>query len=142
MTILSQNEKIALYLGIFLSILIIFVGIFFSSNSLTIRNLIFGISAIIVSVTFFYTFILQSIGSGMPGSRRYHDYSKSLDRDFRPTVIPPPQRTKKMVMKSTCQYCGKSALMGFTCSYCDYYFCSEHRLPEKHNCIGLKSFKS
>lgn len=28
--------------------------------------------------------------------------------------------------------------MAFKCGYCGDYFCEEHRLPEKHNCIGLK----
>lgn len=31
--------------------------------------------------------------------------------------------------------------MPFTCSYCGQTFCSEHRLPEKHQCPALPSFK-
>ncbi len=38
-----------------------------------------------------------------------------------------------------CQACGQDVLMPFTCPYCGGQFCSEHRLPENHNCprIGL-----
>lgn len=35
-----------------------------------------------------------------------------------------------------CSRCGKKA-MTFTCRYCGEKFCSEHRLPENHNCGGL-----
>jgi len=36
-----------------------------------------------------------------------------------------------------CEYCGKEVLLPFKCPYCGKNFCAEHRLPEKHNCIGL-----
>jgi len=35
-----------------------------------------------------------------------------------------------------CSKCGKKA-MTFTCRYCGEKFCSEHRLPENHDCKGL-----
>ncbi|QGA80091.1 rhomboid family intramembrane serine protease [Candidatus Nanohalobium constans] len=39
-----------------------------------------------------------------------------------------------------CSECGKQS-MSFTCRYCGGKFCSEHRLPEKHDCNGLESGK-
>jgi len=36
-----------------------------------------------------------------------------------------------------CEYCGKEVLLPFKCPYCGKNFCVEHRLPEKHDCIGL-----
>ena len=36
-----------------------------------------------------------------------------------------------------CSKCGKQA-MTFTCRYCEKKFCSEHRLPENHDCEGLE----
>jgi membrane associated rhomboid family serine protease len=39
-----------------------------------------------------------------------------------------------------CSKCGKSS-MSFTCRYCGEKFCSEHRLPENHDCEGLDSGK-
>lgn len=36
-----------------------------------------------------------------------------------------------------CSKCGKQA-MTFTCRYCNDKFCSEHRLPENHDCEGLE----
>ena len=39
-----------------------------------------------------------------------------------------------------CSKCGKQS-MSFTCRYCGEKFCSEHRLPEKHDCEGLESGK-
>ena len=37
-----------------------------------------------------------------------------------------------------CEYCGREEWMPYTCSYCGGTFCSEHRLPESHDCPGLK----
>lgn len=36
-----------------------------------------------------------------------------------------------------CSECGKES-MSFTCRYCGDKYCSEHRLPEKHDCQGLE----
>ena len=38
-----------------------------------------------------------------------------------------------------CKKCGQETLMPFQCPYCGGQFCSEHRLPENHQCpqIGL-----
>ena len=33
-----------------------------------------------------------------------------------------------------CQECKKEVSLPFRCPYCRDYFCSEHRLPENHNC--------
>jgi membrane associated rhomboid family serine protease len=39
-----------------------------------------------------------------------------------------------------CSECGKQT-MSFTCHYCGEKFCSDHRLPENHDCEGLESGK-
>ena len=36
-----------------------------------------------------------------------------------------------------CDICGKDELLPFICSYCGKTLCSEHRLPENHNCLAL-----
>ncbi|MEM2805338.1 MAG: AN1-type zinc finger domain-containing protein [Candidatus Bathyarchaeia archaeon] len=36
-----------------------------------------------------------------------------------------------------CQKCGKETLLPFKCPYCGGYFCSEHRLPENHECLRI-----
>lgn len=39
-----------------------------------------------------------------------------------------------------CQVCGKSTKgLPYTCNRCGQEHCSDHRLPESHNCNGLKS---
>jgi Zn-dependent protease len=35
-----------------------------------------------------------------------------------------------------CQFCGKEEPLPFACNYCGGTFCSEHRLPEAHQCTG------
>jgi hypothetical protein len=39
--------------------------------------------------------------------------------------------------RQICYFCGKEVDIPFRCSYCNLTFCSEHRLPEAHNCINL-----
>jgi len=36
-----------------------------------------------------------------------------------------------------CYVCGKETELPYKCTYCGLTFCSEHRLPEQHNCIKL-----
>jgi predicted nucleic acid binding AN1-type Zn finger protein len=33
-----------------------------------------------------------------------------------------------------CEYCGKKEAYGFTCHYCGKRCCSDHKIPEMHNC--------
>ncbi len=40
-----------------------------------------------------------------------------------------------------CSYCGASESLPFTCKFCGGKFCSEHRLPENHECQGLAVYK-
>jgi len=39
-------------------------------------------------------------------------------------------------MKATvkCQYCEKDVVLPFKCTFCNQYYCTEHRLPENHEC--------
>ncbi|MFB6309485.1 MAG: AN1-type zinc finger domain-containing protein, partial [Haloarculaceae archaeon] len=38
---------------------------------------------------------------------------------------------------ANCDECGKSESMPYQCRHCGGTFCSEHRLPESHDCPGL-----
>lgn len=40
-----------------------------------------------------------------------------------------------------CSQCGKEISMPFRCKFCGETFCSEHRLPENHECSGLEDYK-
>jgi len=39
-------------------------------------------------------------------------------------------------MKATvkCKYCEKDVVLPFRCRFCNQYYCTEHRLPENHEC--------
>ena len=42
-----------------------------------------------------------------------------------------------------CDHCGREiGEFEYDCSRCDGVFCTEHRLPESHDCIGLKVEKA
>ncbi|MDY6768575.1 MAG: rhomboid family intramembrane serine protease, partial [Candidatus Nanohaloarchaea archaeon] len=40
-----------------------------------------------------------------------------------------------------CSECGENVSMPFRCKFCDESFCSRHRLPENHDCEGLREYK-
>ena len=39
-----------------------------------------------------------------------------------------------------CDQCGKHENLPYTCRRCGRTFCAEHRLPERHDCIGLQDW--
>jgi Zn-dependent protease len=41
-----------------------------------------------------------------------------------------------------CQKCQKEVFLPFRCPYCGNYFCSEHRLPENHECPQIESART
>jgi len=41
-----------------------------------------------------------------------------------------------------CQKCGRETFLPFKCPYCGGYFCTEHRLPENHDCPRLELARS
>jgi Zn-dependent protease len=42
--------------------------------------------------------------------------------------------SRKLNTTTKCQHCGNEVVLPFKCSYCNGYFCAEHRLPENHAC--------
>jgi hypothetical protein len=45
-------------------------------------------------------------------------------------------------MADICSICGKKEMLPYKCKYCGWTYCSEHRLPENHNCPGLDKLKT
>ncbi len=43
--------------------------------------------------------------------------------------------------ENRCDICGAYELLPFKCKYCNGTFCASHRLPESHDCPGLKMLK-
>jgi len=51
-------------------------------------------------------------------------------------------RKIKMRKEGTCFYCGKIyGTLPYRCKFCGNLFCSDHHLPENHDCEGLKEHK-
>ncbi|MDH5450141.1 MAG: hypothetical protein OEX77_04435 [Candidatus Bathyarchaeota archaeon] len=42
--------------------------------------------------------------------------------------------TKEVKRTVRCQYCDNDVILPFKCSFCSQQFCTEHRLPENHDC--------
>jgi membrane associated rhomboid family serine protease len=45
-------------------------------------------------------------------------------------------------MTGICSICGKKEMLPYRCKFCGYLYCSEHRLPENHDCPGLEKLKA
>jgi membrane associated rhomboid family serine protease len=45
-------------------------------------------------------------------------------------------------MVDICSICGKKEMLPYKCKYCGWTYCSEHRLPENHDCPGLEKLKT
>lgn len=41
-------------------------------------------------------------------------------------------------MESSCKICGQADHLQYRCNYCNNTFCADHRLPEQHDCPGLR----
>lgn len=41
-------------------------------------------------------------------------------------------------LMSDCVVCGDGSTLLFRCSYCDGVYCESHRLPEAHECDGVR----
>ncbi|MFX0210448.1 MAG: AN1-type zinc finger domain-containing protein [Candidatus Hodarchaeota archaeon] len=136
MNILTELEQITLVIGVILTSFLVTTVIIIPVE-INIKILLVGGIAAIISLLVTYFFIIQPMNIQSKTSSSYDQYSVSRSQNFHPTIIPPSKQVKKTVMKGTCQFCGDSTLMGFTCSYCNGYYCPEHRLPEKHDCLGL-----
>ncbi|MFX0050874.1 MAG: AN1-type zinc finger domain-containing protein [Candidatus Hodarchaeota archaeon] len=133
---LTQQEQLATFLGIVI-LIITLIELLALPPENNLRLLSLGISTICISILFIFIFILQPMKGRYGGTSLFNRYSTPSSQSFSPTIIPPSKQVKKTVMRGTCHFCGESALMGFTCSYCNEYYCPEHRLPEKHDCHGI-----
>ncbi|WP_430503630.1 AN1-type zinc finger domain-containing protein [Haloparvum sp. PAK95] len=48
-------------------------------------------------------------------------------------------RFQRMTQNKTCEYCSDEIPRNyFECNFCGLRHCSDHRLPETHDCLGLK----
>ena len=45
-------------------------------------------------------------------------------------------------MANICSICGKKEILPYTCKFCGFSYCSDHRLPESHDCPGLEKLKA
>jgi membrane associated rhomboid family serine protease len=45
-----------------------------------------------------------------------------------------------MLRVARCDVCGEEVTLPFRCKYCGGNFCTEHRLPENHDCDGLDEY--
>lgn len=100
------------------------------------RSLVSALAAVIFSILIIYYLVFKGTPLKLSHNQKY-GFPKPKER-FSPTVKSPSKLNKKTILKGECSLCHENTIFGFTCSYCGLYFCPEHRLPEKHNCLDLR----
>lgn len=135
MNTLTQQEQYVLLVSALMIIVIVLEIVVIPPDNV-IKLFFIGVSTLAFSLLLFYFFIIHPMNFQSKSPKMY---TRSYSDSFRPNVIPPSKTAKKTIMRGSCYLCGKTAMMGFTCSYCGEYFCSEHRLPEKHHCLKLRN---
>ena len=128
---LTELERRVLIISTFL--VICATIIYFIPNFAEIKYLVMGMTLFGVMTIIGYSFIIIPMKGQSTRS-----YQARLTRggitSFPYDITPPSPISKKTKLKGSCDQCNEPVLMGFTCSYCNGYFCSAHRLPEKHDC--------
>jgi len=130
---LSNQERLTTYISFSLVIFILFALIFLPPENI-LKWILIGLGSILISVLIGYIFVIypgKNFNSRRSSKLRF---SRTDSSSFQPEIIRPSGRAKNTIIEGKCHFCQNLAIMGFTCSYCNKYFCPEHRLPEKHHC--------
>lgn len=76
---------------------------------------------------------------------KYYEPTKESEAEIKTKNNKSPSKKKNSKWSGYCEQCDEKigGLDAYECSYCHYYFCREHRLPEDHNCSNknLRSLK-
>jgi hypothetical protein len=110
--------------------------VFLNSSNLSFIIALWGGISILFPLIMIYIYIYQPVSSSGRKWTLFRNQGSEGKR-FEPTRIPPKMK-KKTQLKGYCEYCNDVTTFGFTCSYCNSYFCPDHRLPEKHECPMLR----
>jgi hypothetical protein len=135
MSTLSNNQQKSLILGGIIIGIVLFLDLVTPNVGNEGKILLWGIASIIFAFLISYSFVINPSYSkrGFPRFSQLHNRNER----FKPRIIPPAANKKKTQFKGNCDHCGESSLLGFTCSYCNGFYCANHRIPEKHDCLGL-----
>ncbi len=66
------------------------------------------------------------------------------DAEKRAATMPLIAKTgvrKQAPVRGACALCDKQVTMPYKCKFCGGLYCDEHRLPESHNCKGLRKLR-
>ena len=59
---------------------------------------------------------------------------------FSSETVAKKERSKAPIT-GRCYFCDEKVSMPYKCKYCNNLFCDDHRLPENHDCHGIKSLR-
>ncbi len=71
---------------------------------------------------------------------RLRPEKKAKEKWFAPEGVRKSSRPGAPLM-GNCNYCGEKVSMPYKCKFCGQIFCDEHRLPESHECSGIKGLR-
>ncbi|MHA1982865.1 MAG: AN1-type zinc finger domain-containing protein [Candidatus Hodarchaeales archaeon] len=141
---LSKQEKRIFILIILYVIISSFIFMTLRSNFF-LFNLLLGINILLLSTYFSFLIIprkprvIHLYGDSSTNSE-YHS-----DEQFVPEInlrkfdreATKGRQPKKTNISNACFFCQKKEMLPYVCKYCMNSYCTDHRLPEKHNCKDL-----
>jgi len=108
-----------------------------------------GLIAVDCSYLFEYTshsnqhkvFLMKCTGTAEPKNEikhlAYFDGSNVNVSDTTKKIIERYHGIRSALSLKRCEVCGRDDILPFKCNYCGKTLCSDHRLPESHNCTSL-----
>jgi len=124
-----EKDKIDLFGYVGIALFLVSVFILLIINEIT-NPLYLGV-VLMGNTIYFAIFIYYLLPSEEPRS-----YNRSKRAPSYRSKTSSKQEKKQIPLSGKCRYCNKKTIMPYRCKYCGDLYCSEHRLPEKHNCDG------
>ncbi|MHA1989419.1 MAG: AN1-type zinc finger domain-containing protein [Candidatus Hodarchaeales archaeon] len=141
---LSKQEKIVFSLIILYVIVssVIFITI---RDNFFLFNLLVGINILLLSIYFSFliiprkTKVIHLYGDSRRNSDYYSDeqYVPEINLRKYDQEDTKSKQSKKSSISKACFFCQKREMLPYVCKYCMNSYCTDHRLPEKHNCKDL-----
>lgn len=72
--------------------------------------------------------------------REFFQRKKPSEKWFAPQEVRKSERPKAP-LTGRCSFCEQHVTMPYKCKYCGKLFCDEHRLPENHDCAGIRGLR-
>ena len=137
---LTKKEKTWFVILIGFIVLSSFLYLFYRSKVIGIGFYFLAIGILVLAIGAYYgrSLFARNLKTGyLYGDTRsnseYYENNNLRDLDNEVQIQKPSKKVSRI-----CYFCQNTELLPYTCKFCGNSFCSNHRIPEKHNCKGIQ----